>query len=162
MSNENNDIDECGTGRESPPSYHTSIRQANGPNTQNLYPVFNLDTLNNRNSRTCMLCQCCHEEKIFQSKQTTKSLNNLVSILDTHVATYEANFLTTIGCAIWFGFFYLLYLWVYHTPSPSIIEEQYQRTFANANISEDMQIILLEGAKRQMVEDFKKCILSKL
>lgn len=162
MTIENNDIDECGTGRELPPSYHTSIRQTNGSNTQNMNPVFNLDTINNRNLGNCILCHRCHEEKILQSEQTRKSLNSLVNILDTHVATYEANFITTIGCAVWFGFLYLLYLWIYYTPPPSIIEEQYQKTFANANISEDIQNILLEESKRQMVKDFKKCLLSKL
>ena len=157
-----NEMDECGTGRESPPSYYSSLRQEAGLNTQTSFAAFNLDTLNNRNWKKCLLCQCCHKERLIHSNQTTKSLNSLVNIIESHAATYEAHYITTVCCVVWLFLFYLLYVWVYYTPSPTIIDEQFQRAFANANISDDVQEILLEGAKRRMVEDFKKCILSKL
>ena len=162
MAIDNNEVDECGTGRESPPSYTSSLRQISGAHTQNFNPAINLNTINNRNGKNCVLCQYCHKERALQSKETTQSLGSIVDILETCAQLYQNNYLVTIVCLFWFGLVYCFVYWLCNAPPPYIIEEEYQRAFINANISEDIQKILLEGAKKRMVEDFKQCILTKL
>ena len=125
----NNEREQCGAERDAPPSYQTLLRQEANSNTQNL------STTQNRNYKKCILCQCCHQEKTRHSLQSTKSLERLADILETNLHSSESQ----IAVLMTFGMFvtsvYLLYLWI-TAPSHYSIEEQYQRLFVNANISE--------------------------
>ena len=158
----NNEVDECGTGRESPPSYNSSTRQIAGANTQNVSHAINLNTFNNRTWKNCLLCQCCHKHRVQQSRETTESLNNIVNILESYLLEKQSKFMAFIICTLWFSVVYCLCLYLTSATPPYIIEEEYQIAFANANITEEIQKILLEGTKKHVIDDFKKCILTKL
>ena len=161
MENDNNEVDECGTGRESPPSYNSSIRQRAEANA-NLSHAINLNTFNNRTWKNCLLCQCCHKDRVQQSKETTESLNSIANILESYLVEKGSNFMALIVTSFWIGLVYCLYAYLTSVTPSYVIEEEYQTAFANANITEEIQKILLEGTKKRIVDDFKKCILTKL
>ena len=160
MAFDDNEVDECGAERDPPPSYQNLLHQGANSITQNI-PLMNLTSVQSRNFNNCMLCRCCHQKQSQYSEQATESLDRLVTLMEGYTLTYE----TVATSATLWGMMsitlYFVYLWLTYTSS-TIIEDRYRRAFAKANITEDIQKILLDGAQNRLVLNLKRCIFSKL
>ena len=170
MAIDNNERDECGTGRnncgtgnDAPPSYQNLLQQEAFSNGQNFFPTINMTATQNRTNKKCILCQCCHQERIQHSRQSVKSLNRLNDILENHMRTTESQTISTMMFIVIFAMIYIFYSWTSTIISPAyIIDKKYQQALANFNITEDIQEILLDLSKRRMISDFRTCILANL
>ena len=160
MAFDDNEVDECGAERDPPPSYQNLLHQEANSITQNI-PLMNLTSVQSRNFNNCMLCRCCHQKQSQDSEQATESLDRLVTIMEGYTLTYDTVTAITTVWGIMCIILYFLYLWLTYSSS-TIIEDRYRRAFANANITEDIQKILLDRAQNGLVLNLKRCIFSKL
>ena len=149
MAFDNNERDEVGIRNELPPSYQHLFRQQTNFNETNLFPLNNTD---------CVLCFSCHNQK----SHITKSLMRLCSILDDLNENYQFHHILHFG-AFFFGI--ACYLIYYGASNLSYQDNSYvnnEKLFANLNVSKDIQQGILDAAKKDVISNFKKCILSSL
>ena len=153
MAIENNEIDQCGTGSDPPPSYQNLLRQDPFANIPYLSSSIHTQ---NRNLRSCTLCRTCHQEK-------TDFFKKLTDALKYHTISTESQTATIVSFIIFFALIYIFYLYIISFQTPSyILDKSYHKALVKNNITEDVQEILIDLAKRRIVHSLKECILSNL
>ena len=153
-----NGVDETGIYKDLPPSYQNLLRQQSNASDSNLFLINSSPVTHNRPEINCSLCQCCHN----QAKQNIKLLTRLCHTLECYDINVQSHSGVRLIVIILFFTAYFLYLWgsaVNNGYEPTVNNEM-EKIFADLNISEDIQQIIVDNSKRNFVRNFKQCISS--
>ena len=178
MAIDDGSIDECGTGRYTPPPLYKKLlhqkqtpaeirakeqkiisqrQERHAANATNLSPMI----MGNSQTNPYELDYDKNEEYYQITMNTRKSAESLEEIRS--IMTHQEivlNLLLTIGLAITF-IVIVIYCWYYH-PGPYVSKEQYSVALNKLNLTDEARQIIIDMAEKSALFKLKKCIMTNL